>query len=145
MTHATARITAYSKPETRKFIKERSAIKCRETAIHKAIIQACKLLLRDDVMVFHVANERRCSEKEGAFLKSLGVVAGVPDLIFILPGGFTCWMEIKVPGGSLSAAQEAFHNVLATNEHRCVVVHSVKEALDVLELWNCLKRGARAA
>ena len=122
-----------------------SVIKHRETTIHKAIVQAFKLLRKPDVLMFHVANERRCSEKEGSFLKSLGVVAGVPDLIFVMPGGITCWMEIKVPNGRLTPEQRAFHDVLTANEHRCVVVHSLDEAIHIMQLWNVIKTAAVAA
>ena len=141
MTHATDRLNAYSRKE----IKDRSAIKCRETAIHKAILQYCKFQMRRDVVVFHVANERRTTPKDGAFLKSLGVVAGVPDLIFVCAGGITCWLEIKVPGGRLSPDQKAFHDHLASLEHRCAVVHSLEEAVHVMRLWNLLKPTAMAA
>lgn len=44
----------------------------------------------------------------GARLKRLGLTAGIPDLV-VIHHGFTLWIELKAPGGSLSEPQKAMH------------------------------------
>ena len=41
---------------------------------------------------------------------ALGVHAGVPDLVLLLPGGLCAFIEIKADKGRLSPAQKAFRN-----------------------------------
>jgi len=48
--------------------------------------------------------------------KQLGVASGVPDLM-IVHHGFTLWIELKAPGGSLSESQKTMH-LLLREAHR---------------------------
>ncbi len=60
---------------------------------------------------FHPANERKCSPRQGAALKALGVKAGVPDILVLRPfdlgdcrfSGLA--IELKARRGSLTEAQ----------------------------------------
>jgi hypothetical protein len=56
-------------------------------------------------LIFHPANGGWRSKEEGARFKWLGVVAGVPDLIVIGPGGRAHFIEVKSEAGRLSDVQ----------------------------------------
>lgn len=58
-------------------------------------------------LIFHVPNEGAKSKHEGAKLKSMGVIAGVPDLICVSP---LFAIELKMPSGRLSPQQKDLHN-----------------------------------
>jgi len=59
--------------------------------------------------LFHIANERASgSAREGAMLKGMGVIAGVPDLCLVW-NGRVYWFEVKTAKGVLSKAQKALH------------------------------------
>lgn len=57
---------------------------------------------------FHVPNEGRHTVKYRVKLKRLGVKAGVPDLLFVLPGGRLGCVELKSDKGRQSKAQKEF-------------------------------------
>ena len=115
-----------------------------ERQIQRAILQACDNFLIPEAIVFHAA-QNRLTEREGKFWKALGVVPGVPDLIFYLPRGVTLGMEIKTPEGRLSPAQRLFHEKLKAMEHNIYVVRSVDEALKVLGWFDALKMKVEVA
>jgi hypothetical protein len=59
-----------------------------------------------------------------------GVGDGVPDLHCYRPShGLMRWLEVKMPGGKLTEAQEKFHRLVPV-----WVVHSVEEALRAMEI-----------
>ena len=66
-------------------------------------------LARPRCMYFHVPNEGARTKSEAARLQRMGVVAGVPDLVFMgMPNCQVALIELKVAGGSLSPEQVAF-------------------------------------
>lgn len=67
-------------------------------------------------------------------LMAMGVKAGVPDLIFILPRGITVWVELKLAKGKLSKPQEKFRDRLQSLSHHYLLVQadSLEEALNYL-------------
>ena len=82
-----------------------------EQAIHQAAVSYLRLLENmGELMFLHPANGGFRSKAEAGIFKSLGVKAGAPDLIILLPGGRCAFIEIKAPGGYLSASQRAFRN-----------------------------------
>ena len=82
-----------------------------EQQIQRAVVDYLRLLENlGELYVFNVPNGGWRSKAEAGILKSLGVRAGVPDLVLLLPGGKIAFIEIKAPGGRLSAAQKAFKN-----------------------------------
>jgi len=62
-------------------------------------------------VVFHVPNEGRRGQREAERLQREGVVAGAPDLVCVR-GGRVVFLEMKKPGGRVSAAQKQFHAAL---------------------------------
>lgn len=59
-----------------------------------------------------------------------GVGDGCPDLLAYRPShGLMRWLEVKMPGGKLTTAQEKFHRLIPV-----WVVYSVKDALAAMEI-----------
>lgn len=79
--------------------------------------------------LFHVPNEGQKSAREGAILKSMGVIPGVPDLILIW-GGKTYGFEMKTTTGVLSPAQKKLHAVWGVQGVVVEVVRSSDELYD---------------
>lgn len=62
--------------------------------------------------------------------------AGAPDLeILNLGGGRVGFIELKVPGGKLSASQVLWHAAAKNDEMLVAVAHSPQEALRIAEGW----------
>ena len=72
--------------------------------------------------------------KEGFFLKMLGVVPGVADLLLIWKGGFG-FIEMKTKTGHLSPAQLKFKGFCISAGVRYAVCRTVKEVHDTVISW----------
>jgi hypothetical protein len=82
-----------------------------EQQIQRAVVDYLRLLENlGELFFYHCPNGGWRSKAEAGIFKSLGVRAGVPDLVLLFPGGRTAFIEIKAPGGRLSASQKAFKN-----------------------------------
>lgn len=84
-----------------------------EFDLHCAVADYLRAVLHPRVLWFHIPNERRASPKQGAQLKRMGVLAGVPDFVLTwidaMDGDPRClYLELKAKGGKLSAAQIEF-------------------------------------
>lgn len=87
-----------------------------------------------NAFVTHIYQGR--SAKDGFFLKQLGVVAGVADMIVLWKGGMG-FLECKTESGKLSTAQRKFQGVCYWLGVNYAVVRSVKQAHDQLVAWGC--------
>lgn len=67
------------------------------------------------------------------------MVAGVPDLSFVLPDGTAAFMELKKPGGTLSPVQRAFMLKCINMGVPHSVVADIDTALDILEAWQIIR------
>jgi VRR-NUC domain len=84
--------------------------------------------IADHIVIFHVPNGGLRSKPEAAKLKWMGVLAGVLDLVLVLPDGQCAFWETKTPRGQLSDDQLAFIKRLITLGHRWAVVLSIDDA-----------------
>lgn len=66
-------------------------------------------------------------------LKSMGLRAGVSDLVVVLKSGHIVFLEVKKPGGILSASQKEFQKLCLKNNWPYAVVYSSADAVDFLE------------
>lgn len=73
-------------------------------------------------MLFHVNNNSTGSVR-GAQNRSLGVVRGVSDLVFI-SFGETIFIELKLPGQTQSEEQIDFERKVLERGHRYILCHS---------------------
>lgn len=71
---------------------------------------------------------RRVRELGGVSMKFAPVVAGNPDRIVLLPDGVVVFVELKAPGGRLSAVQRLWHARAAALGTHVQVVTGPQEA-----------------
>lgn len=109
-----------------------------EQAIQRAVFQHIAARPAPGVFAFHPANGGRRSPLEAAIMKGLGVVAGVPDVIAIREGA-VFGLELKAPGGRVSAAQIAVHDALRAAGAKIAIATGIDDALAYLEAWGVLR------
>ena len=83
-------------------------------------------------VIFHIPNGGSRNALEGANLKTQGVLAGVPDLLIVMPFGETIWVEMKAEDGSRSKKQVDLHAHFDELGHEVITAYSAEEALDKL-------------
>jgi hypothetical protein len=111
-----------------------------EVADQRAVIRHIAWRARPGVFAFHVPNGGWRSRVEGAILKTIGTVAGVPDLIWI-KNGQVYGLELKAEGGRPTEAQLATIAAMEAAGAYCCIAEGLDPALAVLEGWQLL-RGA---
>jgi len=114
-----------------------------EQDIHRAVVSHLTARSYPGTFFFHPANGGYRSPIEAKILKSMGVIAGVPDLV-ILKGGRMYALELKAPGGRFSPLQKATMDRMAECGAAVASAFSVDEALVTLECWGILKRDMSA-
>lgn len=88
---------------------------------------------------FHVPNQKGTrSGFEMRLLKSMGVKAGVADLIFCLPGGRFGAIELKPDRKArVSDAQLAFRSSVVAAGAAHAICYTPEEVYATLKLWGC--------
>jgi VRR-NUC domain len=112
-----------------------------EARIQAAIVEWIRTVA-PNVLVFHVPNGGFRSKVEAARLKWTGVVAGVPDLAIIAPGGRAHFLEIKTTSGRLSEDQRDVIGALAKLGSPVMTVTSVDDARRAFAGWGISTREA---
>jgi hypothetical protein len=90
------------------------------------------------LVFFHVPNGGHRKPVEGAIFKSLGVRAGVADLILVHSGKFFA-LELKAEGGRATEAQLAFLSEIDAAGAFTAMPEGLDAALATLESWGLLK------
>lgn len=57
-------------------------------------------------------------------MKAMGVIAGVPDMCYLMPGGRVTWIEMKTETGTQSPAQVQFQRLAESLGHDYVVIRT---------------------
>lgn len=85
-------------------------------------------------LLYHTANERKCSVYQGVHLKKMGVKSGIPDLHLPVArkGYHGLHMELKSKNGRLSDNQKWWLDKLSEQGYLCVVYRDPKEAFEQL-------------
>lgn len=104
-----------------------------EYTLHLQVGAFLNLALPDDATWFHPPNAPR-SAIQGARLKRMGMVAGMPD-IGILHCGKAYWIELKADKGRLSEAQGQCHARLWKAGCPVALARSVDDVTLALERW----------
>jgi hypothetical protein len=108
-----------------------------EAAIQRAVFQHLRARAAPNVFAFHPANGGYRKPVEAAILKSMGVVAGVPDVVAIHNGRVFA-MEIKAGGGRATDKQlEAIAAMEAAGAFTAIA-EGLDRALACLEAWGLL-------
>jgi len=101
--------------------------------------------IRENVspLVWHCANGGSRHKLEARKLKTLGVKAGVPDLMFIAQHGptrgMTYYIEVKAPDGHVDIEQKKFAREAQELGAPCAVVFSKAEAIAQCKAWGVAK------
>jgi VRR-NUC domain len=84
--------------------------------------------------LIHIANERRCSEREGARLKALGVKPGVSDLLLAYPNKtfHSLWLELKVNDNKLTESQKKWLSLMQLAGFATAVVYDDWEKAKII-------------
>jgi hypothetical protein len=106
----------------------------REQARLVAALRRCWHLLPDEMrpVVAHIPNGGSRDAREAGNLKIQGVLAGIPDLIIILPCGESAWIEMKARDGRVSLSQTDLHSHFNKLGHEVITAYSAEEALAAL-------------
>lgn len=86
----------------------RIARKVTEQSLHISVAGFLKRALPPEILWFHCPNGGKRNLKEASLLKAMGTLAGVPDLIFIMPNGQAAFIELKTKTGEHSPEQITF-------------------------------------
>jgi hypothetical protein len=80
-----------------------------EQALQRGAIQYLRMLENlGELVAFHCPFGGSRSRTEAAIFKGLGVRAGVPDIVIVLPIGRVDFIELKAGAGQLSENQKQF-------------------------------------
>mgnify|MGYP001613861680 CR=1 FL=1 len=110
----------------------------REQEIQKAVFAHLRQRAASGVFAFHVPNGGYRRPVEAAIMKSIGVKAGVPDIIAIHKGR-VYGMELKREGGRATLKQlDTMAAMGAAGAFTCVA-EGLDRALAVLEMWGLLR------
>jgi hypothetical protein len=109
-----------------------------EAAIQRAVFQHLRARGAPGIFAFHPANGGYRKPVGAAILKSLGVVAGVPD-VFIVHNGCVFALELKADGGRATGAQLACIAALREAGAFTCIAEGLDRALACLEAWGLLR------
>ena len=112
-----------------------------ETRLQKAIVQHLMLLGVPEMEFFAVPNGVKMSPRTAALQKSLGMKAGVPDLVIDI-SGIIHYLEVKAAGklNNLSPDQSYFLNEAWKRGAHFAVVDSIDVAIKILEAWGAIRK-----
>lgn len=108
----------------------------KEDEILIAVMDWVRLKKLDNI-IWHCANERKCSPQQGAFLKRKGVKAGVSDIIIMRAsrGFHGAFMELKTKSGRLSPSQAEFLETACDEGYCEKVCYSIEDAIDFINWY----------
>jgi hypothetical protein len=109
-----------------------------EAALQKCVVDHLRIRPAPNSVAFAVPNGGYRRPIEAAILKSMGTLAGVPDICCIREGR-TFFLELKAAGGRLSPTQVAAHSLLASAGAQVAVADNIDAALKQLESWRLLR------
>ena len=109
-----------------------------EDQLQRSVLDHLRWRAVDGAFWFHVPNGGWRSPVEAMDFKSLGVTAGVPDLL-IVHDGRLFGLELKVEGGRVSEAQYTTIEAMRRAGAIVAVAHGLDQALEQLEAWNLLR------
>jgi hypothetical protein len=110
-----------------------------EEQIQKSIVKYLEVV-KPDCFWFHVPNQRGTRTLiENKILKTLGVKAGVPDLVFILHSGLACFAEVKSSKGPMTPAQKDVRDRLLDLGCSYSLVRSINDMEQSLKVWGLIR------
>lgn len=107
---------------------ERTTTRRTEQQLHRSVLDHLKWCGTPNIFAFHCPNGGARTAIEGAIFKSLGVVAGVPDII-IVHGGRCFALELKSESGRIAPSQIETHERMRAAGAVIGVARGIDEAL----------------
>jgi hypothetical protein len=92
-----------------------------------------------EIVYFAVGNGELRHIRVALRLKAEGVLPGVPDLCFLLPGGRTGWLELKAHRGVVSDPQLGFAAKASNLGHWWGSAKTLNTAAMILIPWGVIK------
>lgn len=80
----------------------------KEISLHMSAAAFMRRALPPEIIWYHCPNGEVRDKATAGKLKGMGVLAGVPDLCFVMPNGQAAFLELKVGGGRLDDDQITF-------------------------------------
>ena len=117
------------------------ALVLSELAIHEALVAHLRAAAAPGVIWFHVPNGEKRDAGTARKLKRLGVLPGVADMIYLLPGGRVVFHELKTEGRALEPQQRAFRDAVTALGCEFHVTHGLDDALFVARSVGALRSG----
>jgi hypothetical protein len=109
-----------------------------EVQIQRAVIECLAWCARPGVFAFHVPNGGFRKPIEAAILKSIGTVAGIPDIVCVFKGRVYA-LELKSEGGRVTDVQCVVHARLREAGAEVAVAYGLDAALAQLQSWQLLR------
>lgn len=122
-----------------------------EAQLQMAVVQYLKLAGVPGLLYFAVANEQKCSVQRGAMLKRMGRLAGVSDLVILIPQGrgiglpVPLFLELKAKGGRATDDQLLFAEAVRGAGGVCALADNIDAAIKVLTEYGAIKPVSRRA
>lgn len=111
-----------------------------EEDLQSALVQHLRMLAPKTVIWFAVPNGAYKSKRTAARFKAQGLVAGVPDLCFVLADGSAAFLELKSGAGRLSPQQKDFAARCEAMGVPWAVASDIDTALAILRGWEVLPK-----
>ena len=101
-------------------------MKRAEDLIQKQCVQWIKYQY-PELIIHHSPNGGFRTKAEAGIFKSIGTLAGFPDLLILFPDGNILFIEVKTLTGRQSASQKEFQRKAQKLGHNYEVVRSLNE------------------
>lgn len=112
-----------------------------EDALQIRIFESFMLRRRPFVIGFHVPNGGYRAKQEAEKFKLMGVVPGVPDLVFFNAAGLIHFIELKTrrKGSKTSEDQDRMHQQILQTQAKIAVCRSEEDAMTKLQEWGLIE------
>jgi VRR-NUC domain protein len=104
----------------------------KESVLQTACVKWFRLQY-PDLVIYAVPNGGSRNIREAQRLKAEGVLAGVADLVVLLPQGKSLYVEMKVKGNKQTLNQKDFQKKAITLGHTYAVCYTFEEFKEVIE------------
>lgn len=106
----------------------------KDPSEHKEQCAVVNWVRKQGYIIFAVPNGFQSDARTKKYFKDEGLLAGVNDLIIVLDGGETIWLEMKDRNkGTLSKSQKEFHSQLRNLGHTVIIGYGAKDAVEKLK------------
>lgn len=109
--------------------------KVSETSLHMQVAGYLRRAWPAHLPWMHYPAGEKRDVRTGAKLKAMGALAGVPDLIFIMPDKQIAFIELKRADGDLSQDQIKFRDRVRALGCAYVVCRSVEDVETTITRW----------